>query len=328
MQTPNIQLVGGQQILTEGDFESMMSFYGGLFDRLTKEVKHTGDLTRYVGFQSPIGENGYLHFLGIEVGRIEEIPEGMVSWSLEDNTRTVRETREERATIISQDKITWQWIAPATSGSGRYTGEFSGPLPTIADHPSSPDPHNFWISANSYVSLSANDPSSDEIDLLDHDPSWSQQFTDMADWLNDQLGTDIALRIEHYGSTAIPGIPAKPVVDILVEIPSFTAAKPQIIPCFDDETWDYWWHSGHMAFVKRDRLMGQRTHHIHIAPKGHRVWDGLAFRDRLRSHAEEREQYAALKRELAVDFHHDRERYSQAKTEFVREVTSKALRNS
>jgi GrpB-like predicted nucleotidyltransferase (UPF0157 family) len=326
-QKAEIQLVGGQRLLTEGDFESMMSFYGGLFNRLTKEVKHTGDLSRYVGFQSPVGENGYLHFFGIEVGRIEEIPEGMVSWSLDDSARIIRETREGRISIISQDAITWQWLAPSASGFGRYTGEFTGPLP-IETAPPDSGLHSFWISANSYVSLQESDPSNDEIDLLDHDPSWSRQFAEMADWLRDQFGTDIALRIEHYGSTSIPDIPAKPVVDILVEIPSFAAAKPHVIPCFDSETWDYWWHSEHMVFVKREKLMGQRTHHVHIAPKDHNVWDGLAFRDYLRSHAEEREQYAELKRKLAIDFHHDRERYTRAKEEFVHRVTSKALQNA
>jgi GrpB-like predicted nucleotidyltransferase (UPF0157 family) len=329
-QTPQkekIQLVGGQQVLSsEGDFEKMMSFYGGLFDRLTKAVKQTGDLIRYIGFQSPIGENGYLHFFGIEVDRIDNIPDGMVAWSLDDDTRTVRETREGRTAIISQDDITWQWLTSGTD-SGRYTGEFTGPLPLEEDNPSDSGPHSFWISANSYVSLQESDPSSDEIDLVDHDPSWSQQFEEMSAWLRDHLGTDVALRIEHYGSTSIPGIPAKPLVDILVEIPSFSAAKPHIIPCFDNETWDYWWHSEHMVFVKREKLMGKRTHHVHIAPKDHRVWDGLAFRDYLRSHTDEREQYAQLKRKLAVDFRNDRERYTRAKTEFVHKVTSKALRN-
>jgi len=331
-QTPQkakIQLIGGQQVLSsEGDFEKMLSFYGSLFDRLTKEVKHTGDLSRYVGYQSPVSESAYLHFLGIEVNRIEEIPEGMVAWSLDDSTRTIWETCEGHASIVSQDGVTWQWLAPSESGSGRYTGEFTSPLPAMDDHPPGSAPCSFWISANSYVRLDESGASNDEIDLVDHDPSWSQQFAEMADWLRDQFSTDIALRIEHYGSTSIPDIPAKPVVDILVEIPSFAIAKPHVIPCFDNETWDYWWHSDHMVFVKREKLMGQRTHHVHIAPKGHPVWDSLAFRDYLRSHVEEREQYAELKQKLAVDFRDARERYTQAKTEFVREVTSKALQGS
>jgi len=321
-----IQLVGGQQVLsTQDDFEAMMSFYGGLFNRLKKEVKHTGDLIRYVGYQSPGDENDHLHFFGIEVDHIEQIPAGMVSWSLDDSTRTVRETREGRDVIISQDDITWQWLAPSSSGGKRYTGEFTLPAES-SDQPVSPC-REFWMSANAYVGLRESDMSDDEVELVDYDPSWPQQFEEMADRLRDDLDADIALRIEHYGSTAIPGIPAKPVIDIAIEIPSFSAAKPHILPSFNSETWEYWWHSGHMIFIKRAKLMGQRTHHIHMAPKGHQLWEGLAFRDYLRSHPEERENYANLKRKLAVDYRKDRERYTQAKTEFVREVTSKVVRN-
>ena len=321
-----IQLVGGQQVLsTQGDFEAMMNFYGGLFNRLTKEVKHTGDLTRYVGYQSPGDENDYLHFFGIEVDRIEEIPEGMVAWSLDDSTRTVRETRGERDTIISQDDIAWQWLTPSSSRAGRHTGEFT--LSVEPNDPPIPLYREFWMSANAYVGLQESDISDDEVDLVDYDPSWPRQFDEMASQLRDALDADTALRIEHYGSTAIPGIPAKPVIDIAVEIPSFSAAKPYVLPYFDSEMWEYWWHSEHMIFIKRAKLMGQRTHHIHMAPKGHQLWEGFAFRDHLRSHPEERENYANLKRALAVNYREDRERYTRAKTEFVREVTSKALRN-
>jgi GrpB-like predicted nucleotidyltransferase (UPF0157 family) len=80
-----------------------------------------------------------------------------------------------------------------------------------------------------------------------------------------------------------------------------------------------------MTFIKRQKLMGRRTHHVHMAPRDHRLWEGLAFRDYLMSHPREVSRYAALKRELAKTYRQDRERYTQAKTEFVREITSKAL---
>ena len=70
--------------------------------------------------------------------------------------------------------------------------------------------------------------------------------------------------------------------------------------------------------------MGQRTHRVHMAPQGHEIWKGLVFRDTLRSHSEEASRYAALKQELAAGYREDRERYTQAKTEFVRKVTSRA----
>jgi GrpB-like predicted nucleotidyltransferase (UPF0157 family) len=167
--------------------------------------------------------------------------------------------------------------------------------------------------------------SNDDVELVDYDPSWPQQFTEFATWLCDLLGVDVALRIEHYGSTAIPGIPAKPIIDVLVEIPSFAEAKRVTIPRLNSERWEYWWYSDHMTFIRRERLMGRRTHHVHMAPRGHRLWEGLAFRDYLISHPQEVSRYAALKRELAENYRQDRERYTQAKTEFVREITSKAL---
>lgn len=74
--------------------------------------------------------------------------------------------------------------------------------------------------------------------------------------------------------------------------------------------------------------MGQRTHHIHMAPQGHKLWEGLAFRDCLRTHDADALRYAALKHKLAKSYRQDRERYTDAKTMFVKEITSKALRYS
>jgi len=71
--------------------------------------------------------------------------------------------------------------------------------------------------------------------------------------------------------------------------------------------------------------MARRTHHVHLAPASHPVWDGLAFRDALRAHPDTAARYAALKGELATRYREDREGYTEAKTAFVREVTAKAL---
>ena len=147
----------------------------------------------------------------------------------------------------------------------------------------------------------------------------------MERWLRREVGPEIALRIEHYGSTAVPGMPAKPVVDILVEVPSFRKVKERALRCTNDETWEYWWYSDHMVFFKRKKLMGERLYHIHIAPAGHVVWNAIAFRDYLKAHSEEAERYVALKRKLAVSYAQDREGYTEAKTEYVKEITAKAL---
>jgi GrpB-like predicted nucleotidyltransferase (UPF0157 family) len=326
---PRIQLVGGQRVIaSDGDYEDVLRFYGNLFSKLTKKVKYTGNLTRYVGYQSVVGGKDLLHFFGIEVDRIQDIPAGMVAWDLGNSTWTVWGTQDGRDVIISQDDLEWQWLSPSPSGCGRFTGEFTARLPAELGKKETPDRREFWVSANAYVGLQENDASDDQVHLVDYDPSWPQQFAEIATWLRDHLGSDIVLRVEHYGSTAIPGMPAKPIVDVLVEIPSFAEAKKRAVPRLNSETWEYWWYSGHVVFIKRKKLMGQRTHHVHMAPQGHEVWKGLAFRDTLRSHPEEASRYAALKRELAAGYREDRERYTQAKTEFVRQVTSRALPNS
>ena len=146
----------------------------------------------------------------------------------------------------------------------------------------------------------------------------------MAGWLRNIVSPDIALRIEHYGSTAIPGIPAKPVIDILMEVPSFTEARRNLIPLFNKPECEYWWYDEHMVFIIRDRSTGLRTHHIHAAPKGHQVWQGLAFRDYLRTHPEDARRYATLKYKLAESHGNDREAYTDLKADFVNEIPFKA----
>ena len=323
-----IQIVGGQRVIaSNGYLENLIPFYRNLFDRMTNEVKNTGDLTRYIAYQSIINENDRLCFLGIEVDSIENIPEGMVAWDLSNNTWTVWQTRKGQDVIISQKGITWQWmdISSSDNGKNRCTGEF-----TVSSSPElvagqNPQYHDFLISANAYVELQEKDANNDEVHLVDYDPSWPQQFDEAKSWLREHLAPEIALRIEHYGSTAIPGMSAKPIIDVLVEIPSYSEARQHVIPLLNSEKWEYWWYSDHMIFIKREKLMGHRTHHIHMAPRGHKLWEGLAFRDYLRIHEEDALHYAALKQKLAVSYCRDRERYTEAKTMFVKTITSKAL---
>jgi hypothetical protein len=205
-----ILLVGAQQIIQPvNGVEPLLRFYGDLYARLTKEARHTGELTRYVGFQSPSGDNGVLHFFGIEVSKIEAIPAGMIAWELSDQHRTIWENKAGDDVIISQEEIDWQWLSPSPTANRRYTGEFTG-------HNTTGDAQPYWISANAYVGLHEIDVSSDEIILMDHDSAWQQQYEETAQWLRQSLGSNIVLRTEHFGSTAIPGIPAKPIIDILV----------------------------------------------------------------------------------------------------------------
>ena len=305
-----MQIVGQQRIISDGDTDAIMAFYGGLFGRLTAEVRHLGSVTRYIGYQSRLEGNRHLHFLGIEAERIDGIPPGMIAWELDGGTRTVWESQDGRDVPVSREPISWRWFEQPPSG--RCTGQFAAG----ANH----EAREFWVSANAYVRLHHSGASSDEVQLVEYDPRWPGQFEEFAGWLRECLGPDVALRLEHYGSTAIPGMPAKPVIDVLVDIPSFAGAKKRAVPRLNSETWEYWWYSGHMVFIKRAGLMGIRTHHVHMAPRGHKVWEGIAFRDYLRQHPDEAARYAQLKRDLAARHARDRERYTQAKAEFVREI--------
>lgn len=308
MANSELQLVGG--LLIGGNWD--LDGFGKLFGRLTSEVKHTGELTRFIGYEGVAGEDVRVRFFGIEVSRIDDIPKGMAAWDISGDTWTVSNEQG----VVWRNKLAWQWVD--WPGSGRLIGEFTAPCPLEW----SPSPLEFRLTAHAYTAPGGN--LDDDVHLVDYDPSWPRQFEEMARWIREELG-DAALRVEHYGSTAIPGMPAKPIIDILVEIPSFAEAHRSVLARFNYLEWEYWWYSGHMVFIKREKPMGQRTHHIHVAPADHEIWKGLAFRDYLISHPEEASRYAALKRELSARHRTDRERYTVAKSDFVREITAKAL---
>ena len=239
-----MMLIGREEILaTDCGIEEIIRFYGDLFGRLPKDVEHTGDLTRFIAYQSPVDSSAFRHFFGIEVEKIESIPTGLTAWDLGENERTIWESRDGRDTIVCQEQIEWIW---RDRSNGRTVGEF-----TIPGSEHAP----YWMSMNSYVKPQEIGRGNDDVHLVDYDPSWPDQFEEMTGWLRTKLGTDLLLRVEHYGSTSIPNMPAKPVIDILVEVPSFPEAKKQMIPLFNSEEWEYCWYSNHMMFIKRNQIM-------------------------------------------------------------------------
>jgi len=168
----------------------------------------------------------------------------------------------------------------------------------------------------------------DDVVLTEYDPKWLELFEQEAKHLLDLLGKTLVLRIEHVGSTAIPGMPAKPIIDMLVEVPSFEQAKQEALPRLAVEGYAYCWRDdrppGHMMFIKRVSPNGPRTHHIHMAPAGHKLWQRLYFRDYLRTHPDEARRYAQIKQDLARQFPTDREAYTNGKSEYINLIASKA----
>jgi GrpB-like predicted nucleotidyltransferase (UPF0157 family) len=167
------------------------------------------------------------------------------------------------------------------------------------------------------------------IRLEEHDPRWLVAFGEEAEALARALGA-LATRIEHVGSTAVPGLPAKPVIDIQVSVRSLASLEPFLPPMA---------RMGYVHLADRDPAFERaypyfhkpaswpHTHHVHLCEEGSDFERRhIAFRDRLRASAEAREEYAALKRSLARVHggatHEERQRYADGKSDFVRRVLS------
>jgi GrpB-like predicted nucleotidyltransferase (UPF0157 family) len=179
-------------------------------------------------------------------------------------------------------------------------------------------------------------PSVDPILLAEYDPAWATIFEQERRDLEAAIG-DWAVAIEHVGSTAVPGLAAKPVIDIGVALRRYEDALLCITPLVKmgyrcQGEFDI---PGRIFFRKLtdDPLPGQtlngvaRTHQIHMYESGH--WQDVAhilFRDALRRDSELAQEYAALKRELAAKYNGDVEAYAEAKTDFVRGVVSRERR--
>jgi GrpB-like predicted nucleotidyltransferase (UPF0157 family) len=171
----------------------------------------------------------------------------------------------------------------------------------------------------------------DEIVIVAYDPRWPQLFEQEAARIRRALGDGLLTRIEHFGSTAVPGLAAKPVIDILVGVRSLEEARRIAIPALDTLGYAYWYDNPdqeHMFFVKGLPPNGPRSHHIHMVEPQSIFWERLLFRDYLRKHPEEAARYLALKREMAVYFMEDREAYTDAKGEYIHTVTAKAKTES
>lgn len=171
----------------------------------------------------------------------------------------------------------------------------------------------------------------DRIELVPYNPVWPSRFEAEKQHLTECLPDDLLVRIEHYGSTSIPGMTAKPVVDMLVEVTNLERAREQVPPTLEAQGYDYFWKStdgdGQPPFyvwlIKRDET-GQRTHHIHMIDAKSRLWEGLVFRDYLIAHPDVAEQYLQLKQRLAREHSDDRIAYTHGKGAFIRDVLARA----
>lgn len=162
--------------------------------------------------------------------------------------------------------------------------------------------------------------------VVAHDPMWSHKFESEAALLRETLGS-AAVAIHHIGSTAVPSIFAKPVIDILVEVASLVVVDERAasLEALGYEAKGEFGIPGRRYF-RKDNAAGIREHQIHafVADSGE-VHRHLAFRDYLRSHPAVAEKYSQLKRDLAMRHPYDSEAYMTGKDPFIKATQQVAL---
>ena len=161
--------------------------------------------------------------------------------------------------------------------------------------------------------------------ILPYDPAWPSLYTAEKERILNEIGQYV-VNIEHMGSTAVPGLAAKPVIDILIGVRSLADAPlfiPSLLPLGYDYVNRYEDEMPFRRYLHR-KINGEHTHHLHmVEPDTDFYKVQLAFRDYLRAHPDDRDQYAALKNKLAEKYQKDRMAYTDAKSGFIQGILAK-----
>ena len=163
---------------------------------------------------------------------------------------------------------------------------------------------------------------SPDIVVVDYDPTWPGRFRNEAERIRAALG-EAALAVEHIGSTSVPGLAAKPIIDILLVVED-SNDEPLYLPAMEE--------AGYVLRVRERDFHEHRMFrtadkdvHIHVfSPDSPEVDRYLLLRDRLRDNDEERELYARTKRELVNETWATMQHYAEAKTEVVEGIIARA----
>jgi GrpB-like predicted nucleotidyltransferase (UPF0157 family) len=154
------------------------------------------------------------------------------------------------------------------------------------------------------------------IEIVSYDPSWPERFAEVTGTLRRSL-KDVAVRIDHIGSTAVPGLAGKPVLDLQISVASFEPLEAFKRPL---ESLGYVYRATNTERTKRyfREPPGTSRTHVHVRVGGSFPEQfTLLFRDYLRAHSEDASEYEQLKRQLAERHRHDRTAYTQAKEDFT-----------
>ena len=165
------------------------------------------------------------------------------------------------------------------------------------------------------------------VELKPYNPQWNAFYIQEEELISSAI-TDFLIEIQHIGSTAIPDIVAKPIIDIAVAIDSLRNIEKIIAP-LEGVGYIYRGEQGipdRHLFVKGGEDF--RTHHLHVMDKTHYEWKKhIVFRDYLRNHPEEAKRYSELKMKLAKEFENDRESYTENKSTFIQNILEQVLKN-
>ncbi|MED0678851.1 GrpB family protein [Aneurinibacillus thermoaerophilus] len=164
-----------------------------------------------------------------------------------------------------------------------------------------------------------------KVEVVPYNEKWPELFQEEANKIKSVFG-DEAINIYHIGSTAIPHIHAKPIIDILVEVKDVDK-----VDSFNDEMEQLGYKpKGENGIAYRRYFTkggNNRTHHVHVFKTGsEHITRHLAFRDYLITHKDEANTYSELKQKLSKQFTYNAEKYTQGKDWFIKEIQANALK--
>lgn len=164
------------------------------------------------------------------------------------------------------------------------------------------------------------------VEVVPPDPRWAQALPEAEVWVKPALGANL-LALHHIGSTSVPGLAAKPIVDLLgivEDLNAVGAAGTARLESAGFEAKGAYGIPGRLYF-RRNAPDGTRTHHLHVFAQGApEVEQHLAFRDHLRAHPAEATAYGELKRQLAAQHPNDMAAYMEGKHSFIQRILAKA----
>ena len=169
------------------------------------------------------------------------------------------------------------------------------------------------------------------IEMFEYNPNWSLIFESEKQLIKSILAHNTILRIEHFGSTSIPNLKSKDIIDIIIEIPSKLLFDKNIIKKMSELDYQFFRQSGfgpdYMIFVKGFHTNGEKAQKffVHMTVGNHsELWDRIYFRDYLKVHSNIAKQYENLKCKLTKKHSKNRIEYRIGKTEFVKRITEMA----